>query len=598
MTTSVYSNPQYNLDSATGVLHELTGTVATQSVAAYRDASNVAKTLTVGATSNVDVEAVENVRLYMGEDAAVQVVNTTFSNGLRVDSNILNIGLSDGATGVYTYDQPLVLSGRDTSNTTVVSAATFRDSNDYQELSTTRVKGFVVDATVGITSNLSVGKDMVVGENSTVAGNTFTSTINLFKNRDPSASNKFLNQTAYGFYINDYDQLELVKYDKFNSNSVTTSHIKRVATFGNSPSNTLVGDPENYTVLNQFNGINNGSNGTTAGISPMTWKAAVDKTRVYYNASNVGINTDAPEFWLDVRGDVFSSADVYAMSNVGVGTSNPTAKLDVRGDTVIDGDLRFTGALIGAFPGSGSWTGAGAQLYVLGSNVGVGTSSPSAVLDVLGTQRVTTDSVGGVLLGNTASNVDGASVVQIAGDANAARPPLATYMGLASTQTQIRFDNPHGSVGEIMTEDSNLVIAGHAGLASVHFSSNGFIGVGTSAPSAELTVAGGIYATGDIVASSDIRKKFALESLVDPLGIVQQLRGFKYKYVNRPKQNGHKYLGLIAQDVEKVLPEVIYEDAQGFKSVAYGNMMALMVECIKELKSQIDAVSKTQPNTQ
>ena len=52
-----------------------------------------------------------------------------------------------------------------------------------------------------------------------------------------------------------------------------------------------------------------------------------------------------------------------------------------------------------------------------------------------------------------------------------------------------------------------------------------------------------------------------------------------------------RYAGVVAQEVEKVLPEVVSEDDDGMKSVAYGNMVGLLVEAIKEQQKQIDALT-------
>ena len=47
-------------------------------------------------------------------------------------------------------------------------------------------------------------------------------------------------------------------------------------------------------------------------------------------------------------------------------------------------------------------------------------------------------------------------------------------------------------------------------------------------------------------------------------------------------------LGVIAQEVEKIVPDVVYEDALGVKSVAYMNMVALLIEAVKDQQKQID----------
>ena len=54
---------------------------------------------------------------------------------------------------------------------------------------------------------------------------------------------------------------------------------------------------------------------------------------------------------------------------------------------------------------------------------------------------------------------------------------------------------------------------------------------------------------------------------------------------------GNRQAGVIAQEVEAVLPEVVHTDAvTGMKSVAYGNMVALLIQAVKEMKCELDGV--------
>ena len=53
-----------------------------------------------------------------------------------------------------------------------------------------------------------------------------------------------------------------------------------------------------------------------------------------------------------------------------------------------------------------------------------------------------------------------------------------------------------------------------------------------------------------------------------------------------------KMVGLVAQEVEKVLPEVVFEDNEGIKSLAYGNIVDLLVECIKKQDERIETLEK------
>lgn len=115
---------------------------------------------------------------------------------------------------------------------------------------------------------------------------------------------------------------------------------------------------------------------------------------------------------------------------------------------------------------------------------------------------------------------------------------------------------------------------------------NGNIGIGTNSPSQKLHVIGNIIATGNVTAYSDISLKDNITSIPDALDKVLQIRGVTYN--RNDIEDNPRHTGVIAQEVEKVLPEVISENEDGIKSVAYGNMVGLLVEAIKELKAEIE----------
>jgi hypothetical protein len=89
--------------------------------------------------------------------------------------------------------------------------------------------------------------------------------------------------------------------------------------------------------------------------------------------------------------------------------------------------------------------------------------------------------------------------------------------------------------------------------------------------------------------TSDIKLKENIEIISNPLDKVKQLKGVTFNY----KKDGKRSTGLIAQDLEKVLPEVVYEvsdidnDEEKHLAVRYGNTVGLLVEAIKELEARV-----------
>ena len=95
-------------------------------------------------------------------------------------------------------------------------------------------------------------------------------------------------------------------------------------------------------------------------------------------------------------------------------------------------------------------------------------------------------------------------------------------------------------------------------------------------------IVGDFTARGNVTAYSDARLKHDVKTLDNALGTVQRLRGVSYKW-NRDNSTG---IGFIAQEVEAVCPELVLDGAH--KSVAYGNVTAILVEAVKELRAEVE----------
>ena len=91
---------------------------------------------------------------------------------------------------------------------------------------------------------------------------------------------------------------------------------------------------------------------------------------------------------------------------------------------------------------------------------------------------------------------------------------------------------------------------------------------------------GTITAGGDITAFSDERLKSDIETIDNALNKVMNMRGVSYT------KQAEKGIGVIAQEIEKVLPEVVTDGE--YKSVAYGNIVGVLIEAIKDLKKELD----------
>lgn len=237
-------------------------------------------------------------------------------------------------------------------------------------------------------------------------------------------------------------------------------------------------------------------------------------------------------------------ADIYTAGTVGIGTSSPGAyQLNVNGDTFLNGTM-FT------------------------SNIGIGTASTGSYkLNVHGDINLN-----GSLYQNN-------------------NPYLASRW--LKTNNDISYSNGKVSIG-----------------TSTSLASYAFNVTGDAFIQGSLTASANLQAQGDVISSfSDVRLKNIISKIDNPLEKIMSINTFKYLPNDIAKQlnavttyNARPQVGLSAQDVQEVLPEVISiapfdtcnlengeivsKSGQNYLTVSYERMIPLLIECIKELKRE------------
>ena len=154
--------------------------------------------------------------------------------------------------------------------------------------------------------------------------------------------------------------------------------------------------------------------------------------------------------------------------------------------------------------------------------------------------------------------------------------PDQTVSLTGSGATSISGTYPNFTISSTDTDTNTTYTAGNGlTLTSTEFKMSG-------------SYTGSFTATGDVTAYSDERLKTNVTTIEDALSKVKSMRGVMFDKEDSLSGDLQKSTGVIAQETEKVLPEVVHNHASGYKSVAYGNMVGILIEAIKEQQQQID----------
>jgi hypothetical protein len=227
-----------------------------------------------------------------------------------------------------------------------------------------------------------------------------------------------------------------------------------------------------------------------------------------------------------------------------------------------------------------------------------------------GSESMRIDSSGNLLVGTTSSTIYGGTTTGINLNPNGptsfnrASGQAAMFNRISTDGEIVQFRKDGSTVGSIGVAGGDLYISGGSGHAGIRFDTNTLtpavngtqtdatVDLGYSSYRYKDAHFSGTVNAANFNTTSDATLKTNVETLTGSLDAVKSLRGVSFDWI----ENGNSEVGVIAQEVEAVLPDVVSTNDQGIKSVKYGNMVALLIEAMKEQQAQIDEL-KAQLNS-
>jgi hypothetical protein len=289
--------------------------------------------------------------------------------------------------------------------------------------------------------------------------------------------------------------------------------------------------------------------------------------------------------------DVFASGGQFGGSFLADGTVDINGKdlvLDADGDTKIanstDDRIEFSiaGTGVGNFTNDSSnfviTSGVqDADIVFKGDDGGSGITA--LTLDMSDAGKATFNGVVDADAGITVDNItiDGTEIDLSSGDLTL---DVEGDIILDANGGDVIFQDDGTVIGHITNSSSDLVIESKVSDKDMIFKGNDG-GSAITALTLDMSGAGAATFNNDVTAFSDERLKTDIKTIENALEKVSQMRGVTFK------RDGVDGTGVIAQEVQPHLPEVIH-DKQEYLSVAYGNMVGILIEAIKDLKQQVD----------
>ena len=232
-----------------------------------------------------------------------------------------------------------------------------------------------------------------------------------------------------------------------------------------------------------------------------------------------------------------------------------------------------------------------------GSKVGSGISADSITTGTLPANRIGTGSI-------TSSHIDNYTITNSDISSSASISGSKVYPDFRSWYRLFRVGSPVTLYGENAGEAVAGIGADYSTNAGSHLLMYTTEGNGDSEEWIERTLFAGtsnqvtmLYGdldmqNNEILSSSDRRLKTGIKPVEEASQTIAKLRAVKFTWKDSTAKDGRAHYGLIAQEVDRVVPEIVHSDIDGYKSIAYVELIPILIASSKEQQRRIDALSR------
>tara|TARA_B100000123_G_C25740448_1_gene433704 strand:+ start:4319 stop:5443 length:1125 start_codon:yes stop_codon:yes gene_type:complete len=302
-----------------------------------------------------------------------------------------------------------------------------------------------------------------------------------------------------------------------------------------------------------------------------------DDLEIYHDGSNSVIK-DAGTGSLNVLANIF---DVRKADNSGsIASFNDNGSVAITGNVDVTGNITVSGTVDGVDIAS--------RDAVLTSTTTAATNANTLATTANTTANAALPKAGGSMTGLLTADsgvaidditIDGTEIDLSSGDLTL---DVAGQINLDADGGFWNFNDGGTTIGYIENSSSNFVIRSHVNDKDIIFTGTDN-NTGITALTLDMSEAGAATFNNNVTAFSDERLKDNIETIENGLSKVEQLRGVTYT------RDEKKNIGVIAQEVEKILPEVVLtaDDEMGTKSVDYSRLTAVLIEAVKDLSGRV-----------